>query len=355
MIMRKCIVLISVLIFLAPVKADPPQADQLKRNVILDVDTSGDDLMAILFLLAQPDIDIKAITIVQGVSNVEAGAEMVLRLLALTGHDCIPVVKGSTVPLEGNNSFPVKWQPDLDHPYGLELPPQSHKASEMTAPETIISLVNRYKGNISILGLGPLTNIALALEKEPDLVNEISSIFVSDGAVYVKGAINLEYPAIHNTVSGWNLWVDAKAAGIVFRSGVKIKLIPLDLTALHSKHPVLLRSGIVRQFSDTVRGSIGRSLGVILENWIAYYQADSKIINAENQAPVWDLVAAEIFANPEICIQSEEHSLDISTGNPETAGQIIFGKKKESNVSICLKGNQNLFDAVLLRSASGIP
>jgi inosine-uridine nucleoside N-ribohydrolase len=349
--MRKFVVLISAFLFLGNgAVINLNQEDQPKRNVILDVDTSGDDLMAILFLLSQPDIEIKAITIVKGVSNVDAGAEMVLRILSLTGHTSIPVSKGSSVPLEGKNAFPAKWQPEVDHPYGLELPPHSLGTSEMNASETISSLIKQFRGNISILALGPLTNVACALDKDPALAGFVNNIYVSDGAVFVKGAINMEYPAIRNTVSGWNLWVDPKAAGIVFGSGAKIKLIPLDLTALHSPHPVILKSGVVQQFNSRALGSAGRPLSELLKNWIAYYYADSPVRNAGDQAPVWDLVAAEIFAEPDICTESQDHCVEISTGNPETEGQIILVDEKEPNVSICLQGNQVLFDEVLLKS-----
>ena len=90
--MRKYLILIitCILIIIIPGCSHEPKK-QIKRNVILDVDTSVDDLMAILYLLACPDINIKAITIVDGVSNVDSGTEIVLRLLGLTGHSDIPV------------------------------------------------------------------------------------------------------------------------------------------------------------------------------------------------------------------------------------------------------------------------
>ena len=183
----------------------------------------------------------------------------------------------------------------------------------------------------------------------------MNRIYVSDGAVYVKGAINLEYPAISNTVSGWNQWVDPTAAGIVFRSGVKVELVPLDLTALHSPHPILLKSGLARQYGTMAKGSVNGSLAKLLNNWIAYYHADTRIKNAENQAPVWDLVTAEIFVNSDICTEREDHYIEIMTGDPETAGQIVITDKRDSNVSVCLKGNQTLFDTVLFRTAEMAP
>jgi pyrimidine-specific ribonucleoside hydrolase len=331
---------------------DAVQQNRSQKNVILDVDTSGDDIMAILYLLAQPDVDIKAITIVHGVSDVEMGAEIVLRILALTGHGDIPVVKGADVPMEGSNAFPGKWQPPVDHPFGLALPPHSLSPSAQKASEVISSLLKKFKGNISVLALGPLTNIAEVFIREPALAGYANSIYVSDGAVYVKGAINLEYPAIKNTVAGWNLWVDAKAAGIVFGSAAMITLVPLDLTALHAPYPVLLKSGVVGKYNRRVSGAVGKSLSSVLSNWITYYHADTKISGTEEQAPVWDLVAAEIYCNNEVCTGWQQKRVEIKTGDPDSDGQIVIVGDKEPNVRICLQGNQALFEDDLLKTAA---
>ncbi len=351
--MKKVVLLMLSFVLMGNVPVnDPIHQKQARRNVILDVDTSGDDLMAILYLLAQPEVDIKAITIVHGVSDVEKGTEIVLRLLALTGRTDIPVVKGADVPMEGNNAFPAKWQPSVDRPFGLELPPHTLKPSAQKVDEVISNLLKKYKGDISILALGPLTNIAEAFVKEPALAGYVNGIYVSDGAVYVKGAINLEYPAIKNTVAGWNLWVDAKAASVVFGSAAQITLVPLDLTALHGPHPVLLKSGVVKQYNSRVAGTVGKSLSSLFNNWITYYHADTKISDTEDQAPVWDLVAAEIYCNNEVCTEWQQQNIEIKTGDPDTDGQIVIVKDKKPNVRICLRGNQDLFEERLLKTAA---
>jgi inosine-uridine nucleoside N-ribohydrolase len=350
--MKKVALLLLSIMLTGNVPANNPvHQKQAKRNVILDVDTSGDDLMAILYMLAQPDMDIKAITIVHGVSDVEKGAEIVLRLLALTGRTDIPVVKGADVPMEGKNAFPAKWQPSVDRPFGLELHPHTLKPSAQNADEVISNLLKKYKGDISILALGPLTNIAEAFVKEPALAEYINGIYVSDGAVYVKGAINLEYPAIKNAVAGWNLWVDAKAASVVFGSAAQITLVPLDLTAVHGPHPVLLKSAVVKQYNTRVAGVVGKSLSSIFNNWITYYNADTKISDTGDQAPVWDLVAAEIYCNNEVCTEWQQQNVKIKTGDPDTDGQIVIVMDKKPNVRICLQGNQDLFEESLLKTA----
>ncbi len=348
--MNRFLIWFIALYFAINGKANEPVRDNgNKRNVILDVDASGDDLMAILFLLSRPDIEIKAITTVTGVSKADAGTEMVLRLLHLVGITNIPVAKGATEPLEGRNAFPAAWQPSIDRPFGLTLPPHDLKASGIPAHRLISDLIGKYRGNISILALGPLTNIAMMFKEEPELISGVEEIYVSDGAVNVSGGIHIEYPAINNTVSGWNLWVDAVAGDIVFGAGVNVVLIPLDLTAVHAPKPLLLSSGVAMHKEKQGGILAEKLLALLMGNWIDYYTSSVGLPEARDLAPVWDVVAAAIYVNPDICTEWEQHTVRIMTGNPDIAGRIIITDGTDRNVSICLKGNQAMFDNVLLQ------
>ncbi len=349
--MKKAMQLLPV-IFLSFLFAGLLPAQQQKKNIILDVDTSGDDMMAILYLLSRPDIDIKAISIVRGVSDVERGTEIVLRMLSFTGHPDIPVVKGHDQPIEGNNAFPSKWQPPVDNPFGLTLPETSLKAAGGDADFMITSLLKKFKGNISILAIGPLTNIAYVFSRDPSLEKNMNELVISDGAVFISGAINLEYPAIQNTVAGWNQWVDPVAADIVFRSHASIRLVPLDITAVHARHPLLLTSGVADRYAQKSNEVSSKALSDIFRYWITYYHTDTQISNTEEQAPVWDLVAAEIVCNPAVCQEWQAHQVRIQTGDAAKAGQILLPDGGEKNTRICLQGDQRLFEEELIKSAT---
>jgi inosine-uridine nucleoside N-ribohydrolase len=347
--MKKAILFMPVLFLLF--LAGSTLFAQQKKNIILDVDTSGDDMMAVLYLLSRPDIDIKAISIVRGVSDVEKGTEIVLRLLNLTGHPEIPVVKGADKPLKGTNAFPLKWQPSVSNPFGLNLPPCHLKASEVKSTDMIISLLKKYNGNISILAIGPLTNIAEVFLQEPSLENNICDLFISDGAVNITGAIQMEYPDIHNTVAGWNQWVDPEAADIVFHSHARISLVPLDITAVHAPHPLLLTSGMAERFTASAGNEPSKALSDIFNYWITYYHTSTQIGNAEEQAPVWDLVASIILCNPSVCTSWQSHQVRINTGGADKAGQILLPDQGEKNTRICLEGNQQMFEEELMKPA----
>lgn len=348
--MKYCFVFILLWFFAAPMQETAAQAGE-KKKVILDVDTSGDDIMAILYLLGRSDVEISGITVVRGVSGMAHGTELILRLLQLTGHPEIPVACGADVPMEGSNAFPDKWQPPVDKPYGLELPPHRMKPSPLTAKELLRNLIEAHPGRITIMALGPMTNIAHMFLDHPELKAAVPEIYVSDGAVHMKGAINLEYPAIQNSVSGWNQWVDPKAAALVFSSGVKITLVPLDVTALHAPDPLVLSGTTIKKYEEKAALPSARALAVVLSNWISYYHTDTNLDGSQDKAPVWDLVTAEIFTDPDICMQWEEAAVRIMTGDPAVAGQIVIAGQETPDTRICLKGDHGLFDGALLKSA----
>ena len=322
-----------------------------KKNVILDVDMSVDDMMSILYFLSCPDIDIKAITIENGVSTVDSGAEIVLRMLQMTGHPEIPVAKGNGVPLEGDLAFPEEWRPPVNKPFGLELPSHHLKFSDLDAVTLITDLAGKYRNNITFMALGPMTNLASALLRDPNLATSISQVYVSDGAVEVEGGIYQEWPRVNNHVSGWNLWVDARAASLVFSSGLPIVLVPLDLTALHGRDPLVLTPDLAARYRQAAHSTLGRSMAVLMENWLASYVYNPQGGAVAKGVPIWDVVACMIFHHPEIGTVWQDRHVRIGEGAVEEAGQIITVKGGVPNVRICLKGNQALLDSLLLQSA----
>jgi purine nucleosidase len=179
------------------------------RPIVVDCDTGIDDSLALLYLLASPEAEVIAITCCSG--NVEAHqvAENNLGLLALVGRDDIEVALGRTVPLVRR----LEVTPETHGPRGLgyaELSPGRRPVSERHAAELIIEEARRRPGELILLCIGPLTNLAVALEREPGLPGLLRRLVVMGGAFRVPG----------NTtpVSEWNVHCDPDAARIVCRS-----------------------------------------------------------------------------------------------------------------------------------------
>lgn len=195
--------------------------------LVVDTDLAADDLVALLFLLRSPDADVRAIT-VSGTGEVRCpkGLEVAARLLAVTGDDDIPVACGRSEPLEGDAAFPDEWRDATDDAYGLQLPLAGTTGSEDGAVDLLTEHLG--DGGVTLLTLGPLTNVAEALRAEPDLAEQVASVVVMGGAVRTDG--NVFGEDIERSNAEWNLYVDPTAAAEVVASGAPVVLVPLDVT-----------------------------------------------------------------------------------------------------------------------------
>lgn len=194
--------------------------------VVIDSDMISDDWMATLFLLNNPDFEVKAITVSgTGFASCDAGVRAALGLLALTDYGNVPVSCGSESPLQGNNAPPAEWLTTLETVESLGLPEGGEPAAQ-DAVELFTSTIQDSSEPVTVLALGPLTNVATALDATPELADNIEMLYVMGGAVDVDGSLVSE----ENTYAEWNIYCDPLAARLVFESGAPITLVPLDAT-----------------------------------------------------------------------------------------------------------------------------
>jgi pyrimidine-specific ribonucleoside hydrolase len=200
------------------------------RPVILDVDMAHEDMHAALFLLAHPNVDVRAITVTgTGEAHCGAGVENALGIVAVSGQPDIPVSCGRETPLTGDHQFPAEWRQDADQAYGVTIP-DSGEPSPLNAPELIVSTLQNTDEKISIVAVGPLTNIADAIQTAPEIVSRIEAVYIMGGAVEVDGNVGMSGVGIDNPFAEWNIYIDPVAANLVLGSGVPIILVPLDAT-----------------------------------------------------------------------------------------------------------------------------
>ncbi|MFN9893441.1 MAG: nucleoside hydrolase [Acidobacteriota bacterium] len=195
---------------------------QTVRSVVVDTDAGADDLLALLFLLARPDVRIEAITIVHGLAEPAAGAESVGRLLAYCQRPGIPVYLGAARPLTGAAAFPHEWRTAAgqllrSHP-SAGFRPQAESASSYLERRL------RRGAPIDVLALGPLTNFALALRQAPGLGAPIRNFVWMGGALDAPGNV----PA--SPTAEWNAWLDPLAVASVLASGWPLRIVGLDAT-----------------------------------------------------------------------------------------------------------------------------
>jgi pyrimidine-specific ribonucleoside hydrolase len=128
-----------------------------------------------------------------------------------------------------NHEFPAEWRQGADNAYGVNIP-KGGEPSELNAAELIIEIVQNSDEPITIVAVGPLTNIAEAIQMEPGIASNISDIFIMGGAVEVEGNVGKSGVGIQNEHAEWNIYIDPVAANVVFDSGVPVTLVPLDAT-----------------------------------------------------------------------------------------------------------------------------
>lgn len=164
-------------------------------------------------------------------ANLGPGTDNALGLIALAGKPDIPVAPGDTVAINSQNTalIPANWRDEGNSMLNLSLPQNPNPPLNQDAVQFIIETLTNADKPIRIVVLGPLTNIGLALQQAPNIVEKIESVYIMGGAVNVPGNIHSSGVG-DNTVAEWNIFLDPEAAEIVFQSGVNIYLAPLDVT-----------------------------------------------------------------------------------------------------------------------------
>ena len=205
-----------------------PAGDNLP--ILIDTDVAPDDLVAIAFLLASPGVEIEAITVSgTGEAHCDAGVDVVLRLLERLEAPAIDVACGRETPIAGDLAFPDAWRESVDGGSGLELPATSRQLFAGDAVQLTEETSERVDG-LRVLTLGPLTNLADALSRYPDLAQRLESVDVMGGALFVPGNVSFGGPP-DNTVAEWNIYVDPTATQMVIDSGLSVRLTSLDGTS----------------------------------------------------------------------------------------------------------------------------
>jgi len=278
-------------------RAQPP-------GIIIDTDAGSDDILAIAFLLSHPSVHIDSITIANGLAHVDAGARNLTRLVEMAGRANLPVFAGRPSPLKGSAEFPPEWRKNADDLPGVTLPAGSRPPSGKRAANFLIEYLKDQKHRVRILALGPLTNIAEALQREPSVAQSIQAIVIMGGAIQVPG--NLGDGGVfktNNKTAEWNIFVDPWAARIVFASRIPILLVPLDAT-----NKVPIDAAFLHEFQTHSVSPLGRVAAQVLET-------DRESIQG-NYFYAWDPLAAVALLHPEV-IKSRRLHIGILQDPPQ--------------------------------------
>jgi purine nucleosidase len=270
------------------------------RRIILDCDPGLDDALAILLAHGDPDIDLVAITTVGGNVSLENTTRNALQLAEYLGISRVPIAAGAAEPL-------VRVAEDASHVHGAEgmgtvrLPAPLLTVSPIGAVDLIIETLRSAPGTIHLVATGPLTNIALALQKEPAIA-EWAASFVIMGGSFTRGNAT---PAAE-----FNIYADPEAAAVVFAAGWQVVMIGLDLTL-----QAIATTSIVERMREL--GRLGDELLVPLST----FWNDPNDPSFRGQA-VHDVVAVAYVVHPE-WFESRAARVEVETDGRFTSGMTV--------------------------------
>jgi inosine-uridine nucleoside N-ribohydrolase len=190
------------------------------RKVVIDTDPGTDDAMAILLALNSPELEVKALTVVAGNVVVEQGLENALKLASLAGRCDVLVAKGASHPLV-QKLVTAEFFHGANGLGNVELPAPACQADASFAPDLIIRLIHQYKHEITLVPVGPLTNIALALRKDPSIVPLVKEVVLMGGGISGGNA---------TAAAEANIYNDPEAARAVFEAGWPLTMVGLNVT-----------------------------------------------------------------------------------------------------------------------------
>ncbi|MCL5074345.1 MAG: nucleoside hydrolase [Chloroflexi bacterium] len=291
------------------------------RRVILDVDTGIDDAMAILLALRSRQLAIEAITTVAGNTIIEQVTENTLKVLELAGADDIPVAKGASRPLVR----PLHLGRHVHGEDGLgntNLPQPKLRPLSEHAVDLLISRVMASPGEITLITSGTMTNLALALLKEPRLAKEVKEVFLMGGAVARPGNVT--------PVAEANIWRDPEAAKIVFHSGMPLTMVGLDVTMkaiLTPDHLEPIRS---------VPSPVNDFVLALLQHYMGSYRRSSGLSGCPLHDPMTVAVAID-----RTLVTTADLAVEVETSGEFTSGQTVADRRKRRefpppNVKVCL-------------------
>ena len=299
------------------------------QRVIIDTDPGIDDAAAILLALASPELSVEAVTTIFGNGPVESCTANARRILLAAGRTDIPVYQGAAKPLvrppNAGWALHIHGNDALGNT-GFPLPAESSKRTETRhAALEIIDRVMASPGEITIVALGRLTNVALALSLEPLLAQSVARIVVMGGAVHVPGNVS--------TVASANLYEDPEAASIVYSSGASLAQVGLDVCNKVNISRAQLDQ--IRQTGTPTASLLAAATPSLHDSYVARGLLKEEEGVRYNDLPaVAFIVAADLFGCSDMFVEIEIHS-------PNARGQTVAQRAGPGipppNATVCLE------------------
>jgi inosine-uridine nucleoside N-ribohydrolase len=312
---------IAVIILLFGLLTSPAQAST--RKIIFDTDPGTDDAMALMLALNSPELDVRAITVVPGNVTAKQGLENALRMTSLANRCDIPVAAGAQHPLFQKLITAEFWH-GKNGLANIELPPSKCKVDPRFGPDLIIELVHAAPHEITLVPVGPLTNIALAIQKDPSIVPLVKEVILMGGST--KGG-NV------NAAAEANIYNDPEAAQIVFQAGWPLTMVGLDVgdkTMLGHKQ------------LDQLATTHGPVNDFIYQ--VAKFLVELSEKFGDNATPMYDPLAVGVAIDATLVTAPAMH-VDVETRGEFTRGETVANRRNEIERNV-LRGDRYVIEGL---------
>ena len=308
----------------------------MATKIILDVDTGTDDAVALMTAALSPDLELVGATTVNGNTTIDFTTENTLRVFDWIGLPATPVYRGLDRPIvrsQVQRGMATRIHGDL-----LDLPEVSHGAAVRPehAVDWLIATYMASAGDIVLCPVGPLTNIAMAIQKEPRIVERIPEIVIMGGA-HDHGNIT---PSAE-----FNIWLDPEAARLVVNCGAPIRMVPLDAT-----HRALVSSDDAARLR-ALGTPAGEAAARFVLKRIDGYDATQPMPHRPNAAPVHDALAVCSIIDPTI-LTTEFIPVDVEVQAELSVGRTVCDFRsrgnKPPNVHFAMDADEPKFNRMLL-------
>jgi inosine-uridine nucleoside N-ribohydrolase len=292
-------------------------------KVILDTDPGADDAMAILLALNSPEIDVKALTVVAGNVIVEQGFENARKLASLAGRCDIPVARGAAQPL-AQKLVTAEYFHGRSGLGDVELSAPACPADPRFAPDLLIELIHQYPNQITLVPVGPLTNIALALAQDPSIVPLVKEVVLMGGSISGGNA---------TAAAEANIYNDPEAARAVFEAGWPLTMVGLNVT----ERTLFTRANLVQLAKSPGRQN-DFAVGVL-----SFMVDLAEKLGAEG-TPMHDPLAVGAVVDRSL-ITTRAMRVDVETRGEHTRGETVASRRNSSDRKV-LRGNRYVIEGI---------
>ena len=275
------------------------------KKIILDTDPGSDDALAIMLALSSPELDVRAITVVPGNVTAEMGLENALRMVSLANRCDIPVAAGAQHPLFQKLITAEFWH-GKNGLANVEIPASKCEVDSRFGPDLIIQLVHASPHEITLVPVGPLTNIALAVEKDPSIVPLVKEVILMGGSIS-GGNVNASAEA--------NIYNDPEAAQVVFQAGW-----PLTMVGLEVGDKALFTKKYLSELGAT-HGPINDFIAAVLK-----YLVDLSAQFGAPGTPMYDPSAVAVAIDPTL-VKTQDMHVDVETRGDFTRGETVGNRR----------------------------